>query len=48
MMAAVEHIDGLAGQDVLGEQEQRHVRPPPGTVHREEPQARGRQPYSDE
>ena len=42
--SVVEHVDGQAGEDVLGEQEQRHVRPAPGAVDREEAQARHRQP----
>ena len=39
VVAVVEHVDGFALEDVLGEQEQRHVGPAPGTVHREETQA---------
>ena len=41
--AVVEDIDGLAGEDVGGEQEQRHVRSAPGSVDSEEAQTRGRQ-----
>ena len=44
VMAVVEDVDRLAGQDVLREQEQRHVGPAERAVHREEPQARDRQP----
>src|SRR5689334_15964598 len=39
----VEHFDRLTRQDFFREQEQRHVGAAPGSVHREETQARGRQ-----
>ena len=44
VVAVVEDVDRLAGQDVAGEQEQRHVRPAPGAIDGEEAQARDRQP----
>ena len=43
MVAVVEDIDRLALEDIAREQEQRHVRASPGSVHGEESQARGRQ-----
>ena len=43
VVPVVEHVDGLAGEDVAREQEQRHVRPTPGAVYREESQAGHRQ-----
>src|SRR6185437_14773224 len=43
MMSVVEYVDGLPFQDVAREEEERHVRTPPGTIHREEPQPRGGQ-----
>src|SRR3546814_2200230 len=43
VVAVVEHVDRLAGQDLAREQEQRHVRPAPGPVDGEEAQAGGRQ-----
>ena len=43
MVAVVEDVDRLAGEDVARELEQRHVRPAPGAVHGEEPQPRHRQ-----
>ena len=43
VVAVVEHVDRLAREDVLREQEQRHVRPAPRAVHREEAQAGRRQ-----
>ncbi len=43
MVAVVEHLDRLAGQGRLGEQEQRQVRPLPGAIHREEAQTGGRE-----
>ena len=42
-LAVVEHVDRPAFERGLGEQEQRHVRAPPGAIHGEEAQARGRQ-----
>mmetsp|Transcript_59449 Transcript_59449/g.140639 ORF Transcript_59449/g.140639 Transcript_59449/m.140639 type:complete len:306 (+) Transcript_59449:1652-2569(+) len=42
-LAVVEHVDRPPLDDGLGEQEQRHVRPAPGPVHREEAQPRRRQ-----
>ncbi|PON55616.1 LOW QUALITY PROTEIN: hypothetical protein PanWU01x14_186840 [Parasponia andersonii] len=38
------HFDGLAAEDVLGEEEVGHVGPAPGSIHREEPQARQGEP----
>ena len=38
--SVVEDLDGVALQNGPREQEQRHVRPSPGTVHGEEPQPR--------
>ena len=43
VMAVVEDLDRSAFEDVLGEQEQRHVRPPPGAIDGEEAEAGGRQ-----
>ena len=43
VIAVVEDVDRLAGQDVLREQEQRHVGTTPRPVHREEAQSRHRQ-----
>ena len=43
MVPVVEDVDRLAREDALREQEQRHVRPAPRAVHREEAQARDRQ-----
>lgn len=40
--AVVEDVDGLAGQDGPGEEEEGHVRTAPGTVDGEEAQARAR------
>ena len=42
-ITVIENIDRLPGQDSLGEQEKRHVRSPPGSIDREEPQPCGRQ-----
>ena len=38
-LAVVENLDRLAGEDRLGENEHRHVRTSPGTIHRKEAQA---------
>ena len=43
VMAVIEHVDRLAGEDLPREQEQRHVGPAPGAVHGEEAQPGGRQ-----
>ena len=38
----VVHVDGTTGEDTLGEEEQGHVGPSPGTIDREKTQSRGR------
>jgi hypothetical protein len=42
-LAVIEDVDGPAVEDRLGEGEVRHVRPSPGSVHREEAQPGGRE-----
>ncbi len=42
-LAVVEHVDRLAREDRLGEEEQRHVGPPPGSIDGEEPQPGARE-----
>ena len=44
VFSVIEHIERLAGQNCLGEFEQRHVRPAPWPIDGEESQARRRQP----
>src|SRR5438552_1433075 len=43
-LAVIEHVDWMPFQDRPGKAEQRHIRPAPGAVDREEAQARGREP----
>ncbi len=43
VMAVVEDVDRLAGEDVLREEEERHVGPAPRAIDGEEAQARDRQ-----
>ncbi len=43
VLAVVEDVDRLTGEDLAGEQEQCHVRPTPRTIHGEEAQPSGRQ-----
>ena len=38
-VAVIEHVNGAAFQNGLGEQEQRHVRATPGAIHREKSQS---------
>ena len=44
VLAVVEHVDRLAGEDVARKDEQRHVRAAPGSIDGEEAQTRRRQP----
>ncbi len=39
VVPVVENIDGLALENISREQEKRHIRPPPRTIHREESQS---------
>jgi hypothetical protein len=41
MVAVIENVDGLSGEYLLGEDKQRHIRPAPGTIDGEKPQAGG-------
>jgi hypothetical protein len=43
MVAEIEDLNRLAGKELAGEDEERHVRPPPWTVHREKSEPADRQ-----
>ncbi len=43
MLAVIEELDGLSGQNALGKQEQGHVGPPPRSVDRKETESACRQ-----